>query len=99
MCKSLTILALLNSLCVSASADDFKGDNSACWDKPLKRLTGGKRVVWGCQVTLTGGGAALSTTDRRRCALSHLFAHSGSIVQVVKKSTNRWRRQWVGSRR
>ena len=74
MCKSLTILALLDSLCVSASADDFKGDNSACWDKPLKRLTGGKRVVRSCQVTLTGGEASMSTTDRRRCALCHTFS-------------------------
>lgn len=39
MSKSLTILALLASLCVSASADDFKGDNSACWDEPRQDMS------------------------------------------------------------
>jgi hypothetical protein len=58
----------------ATKARTFTSDRQPSGESWLKRLTGGKRVVRSCQVTLTGGEASMSTTDRRRCALCHSFS-------------------------
>jgi hypothetical protein len=45
MSKSLTVLALLASLCASARADDVKGDHSACWDEPRQDMSCTKLIL------------------------------------------------------